>query len=271
MNPSTSGTHDSTFVVRRMTRPQVDLAIEWAAAEGWNPGLHDAACFHSADPNGFFMGELDGEPVGCISAVAYDGEFGFIGLYIVKPEFRGLGFGIRIWRTALAYLGSRLIGLDGVIAQQSNYERSGFRLAYRNIRFEGSGKAGIAKGAVDLSAVPFERLVAYDSELFPSRRARFLECWTHQPVGAAFGVLRGDRLAGYGIIRACRRGFKIGPLFADEEQIAEDLFQGPGGARSGTSGLPRRTPGQLRGRRPGKAPRHEPSLRDGPDVHRAGP
>ncbi|HLA33082.1 MAG TPA: GNAT family N-acetyltransferase, partial [Pseudomonas sp.] len=31
-----------------MTRAEVDLAIDWAAAEGWNPGLHDADCFYAA-------------------------------------------------------------------------------------------------------------------------------------------------------------------------------------------------------------------------------
>ncbi len=38
------------FVVRRMTRSEVDLALDWAAAEGWNPGVHDAESFYAADP-----------------------------------------------------------------------------------------------------------------------------------------------------------------------------------------------------------------------------
>ena len=35
-----------------MSRAEVDLAIDWAAGEGWNPGRHDADCFHGADPGG---------------------------------------------------------------------------------------------------------------------------------------------------------------------------------------------------------------------------
>ncbi len=31
-------------------------------------------------------------------------------------------------------------------------------------------------------------------------------------------------LAGYGVIRKCRSGFKIGPLFADTPELAEALF-----------------------------------------------
>ena len=56
--------------IRPMTRPELDLGLDWAAAEGWNPGLHDADSFHAADPGGFLVGLVDNEPVGMISAVA---------------------------------------------------------------------------------------------------------------------------------------------------------------------------------------------------------
>jgi len=81
------------FIVRPMNRSEVDLAITWAATEGWNPGSYDAESFYQTDENGFFVGELNGQPVGCISAVAYDQDFGFLGFYIVKPQFRGQGLG----------------------------------------------------------------------------------------------------------------------------------------------------------------------------------
>ena len=82
---------DNTYTIRTMARPEVDLAIEWAAQEGWNPGLHDADCFYAADPSGYFVGLMDDEPIACISAVSYGETFGFIGFYIVRPEFRGRG------------------------------------------------------------------------------------------------------------------------------------------------------------------------------------
>jgi hypothetical protein len=36
--------------------------VNWAATEGWNPGLADDACFAAVDPEGFLIGELDGAP-----------------------------------------------------------------------------------------------------------------------------------------------------------------------------------------------------------------
>jgi GNAT superfamily N-acetyltransferase len=213
-----------------MEKQEMAIALKWAAAEGWNPGLYDGDCFYSIDPQGFFIGELDGEPVGCISAVAYDDSFGFIGFYIVKPEFRGRGLGIQIWNAAMVYLGGRNIGLDGVPAQEGNYGKSGFRLAWRNARYEGTkgallpGTGGRAEGVKGLSDFSLEEVEAYDRLAFPAPRRGFLECWTGEPHALSLGITSEGSLAGYGCIRPCLRGFKIGPLFADRDVLAERLF-----------------------------------------------
>ncbi|MFM0368584.1 GNAT family N-acetyltransferase [Paraburkholderia aspalathi] len=220
------------FIVRTMSADDVALSVEWAAAEGWNPGMHDAECFLVGDPNGFFIGEWRGEPVACISAIAYGEHFGFIGLYIVKPAFRGKGFGMRVWQHGMDYLGKRNVGLDGVVAQQANYRKSGFRLAYRNIRFQGVVQASaqnvtgsnIRSNILNASALPFEQLLDYDRQCFPAARERFLATWLGQRDATALAVVRDGQVAGYGVVRRCRTGCKIGPLFADSDEIASDLF-----------------------------------------------
>lgn len=216
------------FVVRTMSAEDVALAVEWAAQEGWNPGLHDAACFRAADPDGFFIGEWRGEPVACLSAVAYGEDFGFIGLYIVKQAFRGRGFGMRVWQHGMNYLRNRNIGLDGVVAQQANYKKSGFQLAYRNIRFQGVAQE-TAQGehyadVLNASALPFESLSDYDRQCFPAARERFLAAWLAQPGAMARVAVRDGHVMGYGVLRRCLTGYKIGPLFADSDEIAGRLF-----------------------------------------------
>ncbi|NJN46081.1 MAG: GNAT family N-acetyltransferase [Candidatus Competibacteraceae bacterium] len=208
-----------------MSPAELNLAIDWAAAEGWNPGLHDVDAFYATDPSGFFIGKLDREPVAVISAVRYDDQFGFLGFYIVHPEHRGNGYGYQLWQAGMAYLGERNVGLDGVVAEQANYRQSGFQYAYANERYEGQGGGVFPVSVVSLDEVPFEQVLAYDTACFTRPRLAFLNRWIRQPQGAALGVLRGDRLAGYGVIRACRRGHKIGPLFADDADAAETLFQ----------------------------------------------
>ena len=214
------------YQIRPMARNEVDLAVEWAAAEGWNPGLNDAECFFRTDPGGFLVGMLKGEPISVISVIRYGSSFGFLGFYIVKPEYRGRGFGIRIWNAGLERLKGRNIGLDGVVDQQDNYRQSGFRLAYRNIRYQGSGRGGPAGNGtfVLLQDLPLDMIVGYDRSFFPEDRTRFLQCWITQPGATALGMLEQDRLVGYGVLRPCRWGYKIGPLFADEVHLAEAMF-----------------------------------------------
>jgi len=214
------------FAVRGMTEADLELALDWAAAEGWNPGLHDARCFYAADPQGFLLAEFDGAPVGCVSAVCYGLDFGFLGLYIVTPERRGQGFGLALWGAALDRLGDRVVGLDGVVAQQENYRRSGFRLAFRNIRQRGEGGGEAPAGLADLSTVPAHEIARYDGSAFPAPREAFLRSWTSQPQAIALGAKDETGLKGYGVLRACRDGFKIGPLFADDEQTADRLLAG---------------------------------------------
>ena len=214
------------FRIRTMSRDEVAIAIDWAAAEGWNPGLHDAACFHAADPDGFLVGLLDDAPIATISVVRYGGSFGFLGLYIVKPSQRGKGFGLKLWNAGLRHLDGRTIGLDGVVAQQANYRRSGFRLMHRNVRYvrHGAGEAVHDGDIAPLSSHPFEALNAYDSAIFGVDRGAFLRCWVRQPQATAIGVRRGGALSGYAVMRRAQSGFKIGPLFADDERLADALF-----------------------------------------------
>ncbi len=218
--------NDKAYSIKTMTQDEVELALEWAAQEGWNPGLHDADCYYTADPNGFLVGLLDNEPIATISAVKYSDTFGFVGFYIVKPEYRGKGYGLQIWNAALQYLAGCNIGLDGVVDQQENYKKSGFKLAYRNIRYQGTGGGSAPKNAniVELTTLPLHAINEYDRPFFPEERPQFIQTWINQPGCQALGIMHNKNLAGYGVIRPCRMGYKIGPLLADTPELAESLF-----------------------------------------------
>src|SRR5690606_30798068 len=130
------------YNIRAMTREELDTAVEWAAAEGWNPGLHDADAYFATDPHGFFVAELNGELVGSISGVKYSPEYAFMGFFIVRPELRGGLLGPRLAEHAFRYLGAAVAGLDGVLEQAERYAGIwGFENAYRNQRY-----AGVSQG-----------------------------------------------------------------------------------------------------------------------------
>ena len=212
--------------IRVMRPEEIALASNWAAAEGWNPGLADAACFATVDPGGFLIGELDGAPAATISCVNYDERFAFLGFYIVRDDLRGRGYGLRIWNAAIAHARPRTIGLDGVVAQQGNYRKSGFQLAYANIRYGGrvAPAAAAPAGIVPLADVPFATVAADDATVFPAPRASFLRPWISARGHVGRALVRDGRFAAWGVIRPCRTGHKIGPLVADDRAAAEAVF-----------------------------------------------
>lgn len=223
------------YQIRPMNRDELALVIGWAAEEGWNPGRYDVECFYAADPTGFLIGRLAGEPIASISVVKYGTDFGFLGFYMVRPKFRGRGYGLRIWQAGLDSLKGRNVGLDGVVEQQNNYVKSGFTLAHRNIRYEGIGsvkKGEIERQAslcndvrlIDLASIPIEKVIEYDERIFMGQRSAFVSCWAQSPAHKVLGLIRKQKLVGYGILRPCQQGYKIGPLFADSARFAEYLF-----------------------------------------------
>jgi len=211
-------------IIRPMTRDDVDFAIRLAAKEGWNPGLSDAECFYAADPEGFFVSELNGEPIGTISAVRYEGDYGFVGLYIVVPEARGKGYGMELWQHAMEHLKGCNVGLDAVTEQEATYKRVGFSAFYRSTRFEGTGGGRMPKGVERLDTVDFAKVVEYDRQCFPGARQTFMKTWLEAAGATGYAVMDGDTLTGFGVIRPCAKGYKIGPLFADNGDIAETIF-----------------------------------------------
>lgn len=205
------------MTLRTMTRSELDLLLDWAAGEGWNPGLDDAAPFHAADPEGFFVALRGGAPVAAISVVNHDPTQAFLGLYICRPDWRGKGVGLELWTHALAHAGARTVGLDGVPAQQGNYARSGFLRAGGTTRWQGR-LAGRADARVRV-AMPDDlpALVALDRDAVGHGRFAFLTAWLSPTPARRTLVMEGsDGIAGFATIRLCRSGAKLGPVIAPD-------------------------------------------------------
>jgi ribosomal protein S18 acetylase RimI-like enzyme len=214
------------LTVHTMTRKDLDRALAWAANEGWNPGTHDASAFFAADPAGLFVADLSGEPVACLAAVRFGENFGFLGLYIVRPEYRGRGIGQAVWAAGMAHLAGRNLGLNGVLEQVPKYEQSGFRVAHYITRYSGRGGGTRPAGLVPLHSMPFEHIASYDAACFPARRDALLRKWITLPQSIALGAAGSRGLTGYGVLRKSAYGYKVGPLFADDAETAARLLAG---------------------------------------------
>jgi len=223
--------------IRRLREDEMHIALEMARDEGWNPGLEDGSAFAAADPHGFFIREIDNHAINVISAVRYGDGFGFIGLYICKVEYRGHGYGHQIWDHAMRYLGQRLIGLDAVAEQTASYAQHGFQKVYRNVRQVG---LSLCDTPLDPRLSPlgngiFPSIRDYDRPFFPGEREAFLKDWCApmKETRKGFAFVEDGKVKGYGVIRQCHEGYKIGPLFADAPDIADTLFRSLAGQVKG--------------------------------------
>ena len=200
------------MTIRAMSLDDLEMVLGWAAGEGWNPGLDDAAAFLAADPEGFFLKEVGGEAVASISVVNHSGAVAILGLYICKPEYRGKGYGLEVWRHGVAHAGDRAIGLDGVPAQQANYVRSGFSADSATVRYTGGLSAPQDPPAT--VAIALADLIAADARYIGYPRAAFARAWfTDTPARKTLALSP----ACFATARQCRQGVKVGPLYAATE------------------------------------------------------
>ena len=211
---------------RTATLNELSLILDWAVDEGWNPGLDDADAFFAADPAGFFeaVDEQD-HPIASISVVNHTDDFAFLGLYIVRKEFRGRGIGLRLWRHALQHAGSRTVGLDGVEAQQENYRASGFTYTGATTRFTGhlSGQFDQSIRTALPDDIPI--LIQMEGAASGVSKANYLRPWL---IGSdnrtTFVKYDQGTIVGFCTIRSCQTGAKIGPLVATNVDVARELM-----------------------------------------------
>lgn len=229
-------THHITYGqanVWRANEMQLDLALDWSEMAGWNPGLHDAHCLMGTDPRGFVWAELDDEPVGCIGATAYSPTYGFIGPFLVREGDRQLGIGRQLWSVARTHLGRRRTGINATDELAAFLKSEGFVSCWRNVRYSGVGGEARPRDVIDLSLTTFTDILDYDAGNFPAPRPELLRRLITRPGTLALGVMQPKGLAAMGVLRPCAQGYHLGPLYADDETLAEIVFAALSGSIPG--------------------------------------
>lgn len=207
----------SDVSIERLDERGVAELLALAADEGWDPGIGDAEAFHAADPDGFYGLRSDGRLAVGLSIVRLAPAQAFLGLYIAAPPYRGRGLGLRLWTDALDRFAGTTVGLDGVVAQQANYARSGFVMHHRNVRFAGTPQpaAPPTEHVRTASVADLSALADLDTAVGGIARRRFTDIWFRADETSertTLVVQRDDRIVAAATVRRCRAACKIGPL-----------------------------------------------------------
>lgn len=216
----------SNLFIRNIQLSEMNFPIQLNSLEDRNPGLFDAEYFYRTDPGGFFAAFLDEKPAGCISAVSYGKNYGFIGMHIVLKEFALSPVRDELLKAAMKKLEGRNIGINCLPSQKEYYESFGFKFAHRIYTFEGLSHRNfnVPYDVVSPYLFPFPLLHQFDKKCFPYDRKAFIQFWLSQPKSLIQAVVNDNKYSGYGLFRPCETGYSISPLFSDDCVTAEKIL-----------------------------------------------
>jgi len=218
-------------VVRIWTQADIDYVTESVAREGWGFSRRDMERCWRYEPNGCFIAEVDGEPVGHVFSISY-GKLGWIGLLIVDPEARGRGVGEVLMQAAVDYLqrvGVETIRLEAVERAVPLYRRLGFREEFDSLRFcrqlerEESREAGL-ENVFRMQESDVEKVAKFDSRYFGANRLRVLQSLYRSQPENCFVARDKRRLLGYILGRRIFNVHRIGPWVCANFSVAEGLL-----------------------------------------------
>ncbi len=199
---------------------------EWA---NWNQVKADWQLLLEMSMGGTFVATFDGRPVGTVVTVPYEEAFNWIGMVLVNPAFRGKGIGTRLLQVALDYaapIGPVL--LDATAMGQPLYTSLGFQSIGEIARLELSLPVSIPT-SVNLLIRPMRHndlihLMAYDQHKAKFNRATVLRDFFQRSPRYAFVAYQNEALVGYCLGRAGSRFEHLGPLVANQQEIAVALL-----------------------------------------------
>lgn len=207
--------------LRCLTQTDLPFADLVRALAGWNQTICDWERFLAMEPDGCFLAEWEGAVAGTATTIIYGAELAWIGMLMVRPEFRQRGIGRALMQRCIEHLRSRGVGcikLDATLAGKRVYAGMGFQDEWTLTRWERapghrqtttSGKSLRDWREADLSAID-----ELDATAFGVSRRRLLQTLVAQ--GRHALVLESDPgvVAGYGMMREGTRALYLGPVVA---------------------------------------------------------
>ena len=233
--------HDTNFVVRRAFSADEahSMIFKLVEEEQWRPAIDDLNLYYNADPSGFYIGELNGKPIGGVTLFKYGDAFAFFHHFVVQKEYRGSGFGKSMFKQVYEAIPSSCnVGLDVVKDVIPSYRKKGFQEAHHLSQVMVDIAASSAKlqkfTVVDIAIqsakqVNFDKLSAYDDAAFGAPHKRFLIGLLQSPNTITLGAIdTAGKVVGFVAARKTvieEEGWKIGPLYADNDQIVRAILK----------------------------------------------
>ncbi len=215
--------------IRPMTVSDIPIGMKFKELAGWNQTRADWERFLSLAPDGCFVAELRGEPVGTVVTVVFEGCCGWVAMVLVPPEHRRKGIGSAMLHHGINHLRSAGVGtikLDATPMGREVYVPLGFVDEYALERWEGSGTPFKVDGVEALIDSDLAEVIVYDTPIYGLNRGDLIR-QLHADAESICGVVRDQEgvVKGYALTRPGSNACQIGPVLADTVEIGESLVR----------------------------------------------
>ena len=226
--------------IRRMTRGDIPFGMVLKDFAGWNQLPLDWERFLEFEPEGCFIAELERQPAGTATTIAYEKLFGWVGMVLVHPDMRRRGIGTALLMAGIEYLeekGVAAVKLDATPMGKQLYDTLGFVDEYVVERWQGTGQeTGSPSNLTLLSRDHLEVVSAFDTPILGADRGRVLSrLLTEATVRVAGRFDAVGNLLGYAAVRPGQKAAYVGPWVASDPETAAALWDW---ALAVVSGLP---------------------------------
>jgi GNAT superfamily N-acetyltransferase len=200
-----------------MSRADISLGMRLKAEAGWNQTPDDWSGFLGRQPDGCFVGELDGQPVGTLVSCIFE-EVAWLAMMLVDPQARGRGVAKALMTEAIGFLerqGVSTVRLDATPLGQPLYQQFGFVADYPLERFAGflpRSEQGADVRSLDARAVA--SVLELDRAATGSNRRRWLERLAAEQPERIRVAGRDGQVEGYVIDRPGTDAVQLGPWIA---------------------------------------------------------
>jgi len=217
-----------------MLDTDIPLGMRLKEIAGWNQLEKDWKNFLSFRPQGCFVAEWEGVPVGTVTTVDFQSTVGWIGMLLVDPDYRRKGIGTRLLDTAIESLEDcEVAKRDATPMGKYVYVQRGFgdevmleRWTRATGPADGPSPPANGKGMSvrPMQATDLPHAIPWDASVFGVAREQVLGSWLENAPHYGLIAERGNEIAGYCLGRPGSRFDQIGPLLAKTRKVAQVLF-----------------------------------------------
>lgn len=214
-------------IIRLFDREDIQFALRQTSREGWDANAELFGLLLEHDPQGCFIAECDGQPVGMVTTTRYR-RTAWIGNLIVTPEHRRHGIGSHLMSHAMKHIarqGIRTIRLEADPPGIRLYRRFGFVDEFESLRFAHAGVIDNSDQAADRFAeMDLPEVAAFDAEFFGDDRVSMLRLLLRR-AKAACRLSTGGSVRAYAIALPSASGVQIGPWIGENLEAANRVLR----------------------------------------------